>query len=82
MSLINLPLRTAFAESHKFWVMFSLSFVSRNLLISFLTSSVTSLLISLLLNLREFVFFISVFFFPPILSIHVWLDQWMWNLQI
>ena len=34
---INFPLRTAFAESHRFWVaVFSFSFVSRNLLISFL----------------------------------------------
>ena len=40
---INLPLRIAFAESHRFWVvMLSLSFVSRNLLISFLIYSVTS----------------------------------------
>ena len=44
---INLPLIIALGESHRFWVIvFSLSFVSKNLLISFLISSVTSLLIS------------------------------------
>ena len=38
----KLPLRTAFATSHRFWgVIFSLPFVSRNYLISLLISSVT-----------------------------------------
>ena len=59
---INFPLRTVFAESHKFWVIvFSLSFVSRNLLISFLISSVT--FSNVLFNLHEFVFFAVFFFF-------------------
>ena len=55
---INFPLRNAFAESLRFCVVvFSLSFVYRNLLISFLISSVTSLLFSnVLFNLHECVF--------------------------
>ena len=63
---LNLPLRTAFAESHRFWgTVFSLSFVSRNLLVSFLISSVTFLLFSnVLFNLHEFVFFFFFFFLP------------------
>ena len=54
---INLPLRTAFAKSHRLCVVvFSLSFVSKNLLISFLISSVPSLLFSnVLFNLHEVV---------------------------
>ena len=66
---INFPLRTAFAESHSFWIfMFSLSFVSRNLLISFFISSVTSLLFSnVLFNLHEFVFLFLLFF--PVVDI-------------
>ena len=61
---INFLLRTAFAESCRFWIiMFSLSLVSRNLLISFLISSVISLLFSnVLFILHEFVFFA---FFSP-----------------
>ena len=61
---INFPLRTAFAESHSFWVsVFSLSFVSRNLLISLLISLVTSLLFSSVsFNSHMFVFFCI---FPP-----------------
>jgi len=56
---LNLPLRTTFAESHRFCVIvFSLSFVSKNLLISFLISSITSLLFSnILFNHHEFVWF-------------------------
>ena len=60
---INLPLVTIFGEIHRFWVIvFSLSFVSRNLFISLFISSVTASLFSnVLSNLREFVFF-AVFF--------------------
>ena len=66
---INFPLRTAFAESLKFWViMFSLSFVSRNLLISFI-SLVTSLLFSnVLFNIHEFLFIAVFFFFMQLIS--------------
>ena len=66
---INLPLRTALTVSHRFWVLvFSLSFVSRNLLISFFISSLTSLLFSnVLFNLHEFVFFCC--FFPVVDSV-------------
>ena len=57
---INFPLRTAFAASHRFWfVMFSLSFVSRNVLISHLISSITYWLFrNVLFNLHVFVFLI------------------------
>ena len=66
---INFPLRTAFAESHRFCVVvFWLSFVSKNLLISFLISSVTSLLFcNVLFNLHEFVFFAILF--SPVVDI-------------
>ena len=38
---MNLPLSTAFTVSHRFWVVvFSFSFISRHILISFLISSV------------------------------------------
>ena len=44
---INFPLRTAFASSHRFWVIvFSLSFVSKYFLISSLISSVICWLFS------------------------------------
>ena len=54
----NFPLRTVFAASHTFWVVvFSLSFVSRNFLISLLISLVTSgLFRNVLFNLYVFVF--------------------------
>ena len=60
---INFPVRTAFAASHRFWVVvFSLSFVSRYLVISSLISSVTSWLFSsVLFSLHVFVFFYTFF---------------------
>ena len=59
---INFPLRTAFAASHKFWIVFSLSFVSRNFFISLLISSVTCWLFrNVFFNLCVFVF-LTVFF--------------------
>ena len=59
---INFPLRTTFAVYHRLWVIvFSLSFVSMNLFISFLISSVTSLIFSNeLFHLHKFVFFCSL----------------------
>ena len=53
---MNFPLRTAFAVSHRFWVVVSsFSFVSRNFLISFLIPFLTdSLFNSMLFNLHEF----------------------------
>ena len=52
---INFPLRTAFVAPDRFWVVFSLSFVSRNVLISLLISSVTCWLFwSVLFNLPVF----------------------------
>ena len=56
---IIFPLRAAFAESYRFGVIvFSLSFVSRNLLISILIYLVTSSLFSTaLFNLHEFALF-------------------------
>ena len=55
---INLPLSTAFAESYRFGVIvFSLSFVSRNLLICFISSVMFLLFSNVLFNLHEFVFF-------------------------
>ena len=53
---MNFPLRTAFAVSHRFWVVVSsFSFVSRKFLISSLISFLThSLFNSLLFNLHDF----------------------------
>ena len=53
---MNFPLRTAFAVSHKFWVVVSLfSVVSRKFLISSLISFLThSLFNSMLFNLHHF----------------------------
>ena len=53
---MNFPLRTAFAVSHRFWVVVSsFSFVSRKFLISSLISFLThSLFNSMLFNLHEF----------------------------
>ena len=64
--VINFPLRTAFAASHRFWVVvFSLSFVSRYFLISSLICSVISWLLStVLFSLHVFVIFTD--FFPVI----------------
>ena len=61
---INFPLRTAFAASHKFWVVvFSLLFISRCFLISSLISSVISWLFSsVLFDLYVFLFFTDFFF--------------------
>ena len=61
---INFPLRTAFAASHRFWIiMVSLSCFSRNFLLSLFTSSITCLLFrNLLFNLHVFVFY-TVFIF-------------------
>ena len=54
-----IPLRTVFTESHRFWVVFPLSFVSMHILISFLISSVNFWLFrSVLFSLHMFVFLI------------------------
>ena len=57
---MNLPLNTAFTESHRFWVVvFSFSFVSMHILITFLISSVIIWLFrSMLSSLHMFVFLI------------------------
>ena len=58
-SAMNFPLSTAFAESHKFWVVV-LSFVSMHIMISFLISSVICWLFrSVLFSLHMFVFLID-----------------------
>ena len=58
-----LPLSTAFTESHRFRVVvFSFSFVSMHILISFLISSVICWLFrSVLFSLHMFVFLIVLF---------------------
>ena len=62
---ISFPLRTAFAASHRFWVMvFSLLFVSRYFLISFLMSSVTCWLFRRVLFSLHVCVFYGFFFFP------------------
>ena len=54
--------RTAFAASHRFWVVYSLSFLSRSLLISSLIYSVTCWLFrNVLFNLHVFVFLTVLF---------------------
>ena len=73
----NFPLRTAFAASHRFWVvLFSLSFVSRNFLISFLISSVTCWLYrNALFNIHVFMV-VTVFFMQLISSlIALWSEK-------
>ena len=63
---INFPLRTAFAASHRFWiVVFFFSFVSRYFFISSLISSVISWLFSSVL-FSHHVFVIFYRFFPVI----------------
>ena len=65
---MNFPLRTAFTVSHRFWVVvFSFSFVSMHILISFFISSMISWLFrSMLFSLHMFVFVIVFFFFPEV----------------
>ena len=60
---MNLPLSTAFTEAHRFWVvMFSLSFVSMHILISYLISFMIYWLFRrVLFSLHMFVFFIDFF---------------------
>ena len=62
--LVWISLLTAFTESYSFWiVLFSFSFVSMNILVSFLISSMICWLFrSVLLSLHMFVF-LTVFFF-------------------
>ena len=61
---MTLPLSTAFTESHRFWVVvFSFSFVSMHILISYFISSVICWLFrSVLFSLHMFVFLIDFFF--------------------
>ena len=63
---MNLPLSTAFTVSHRFWVvLFAFSFVSMDILISFLISSMICWLFrSVLFSLHMFKFLII--FFPVI----------------
>ena len=74
----KLSFRTAFAASHRFWVvMFSLPFVSRNFLISLLISPVSCWLFrNVLFNLPVFVFF-TVFFLLLISSLIVLWSEMM-----
>ena len=59
---INLPLSTAFTVAHRFWVVvFSLSFVSMHILISFLISSVICWLFSSVLFSLHMLEFLIVF---------------------
>ena len=66
---MNLSLSTAFTEFHRFWVvMFSFSFVSMYILISFLSSSVICWLFStVLFSLHMLGFFNS---FSPVIEIN------------
>ena len=68
---MNLPLSTAFTESHRFWVVvFSFSFISMHILISFLISSVICCLFrSVLFSLHMFVFLIVFFLFSSVQSL-------------
>ena len=79
---MNLPLSTAFTESHRFWVVvFSFSFVSVHILISFFISSMIYWLFrSMLFILHMFVSLI-IFFFPvvDISSYHIVIRKDAWN---
>ena len=58
---MNLPLSTAFTESHKFWVVvFSFSFVCMHILISFFMSSVICWLFRSVFSLHVCIF--NIFF--------------------
>ena len=59
---MNLPLSTAFTVSHRFWVdVFSFSFISMHILISFLISSVICWLFSSVLFSLHILEFLIVF---------------------
>ena len=66
------PLRTAFAELLRFGaIVFSLTFISRNLLVSLHICSVTSSLSSnVLFNIHEFAFSAVCLFFFPVVDIY------------
>ena len=65
---MNFPLRTAFIVSHKFWdVVFSLSFISMHILISFLISSVICWLFSSVLFSLYMLKFLNSF--SPVIEI-------------
>ena len=69
---MNFPLRTAFTVSHRFWVVvFSFSFVSMHILISFLISSVICWLFrSVLFSLHMFVLLIDFFYSWHLILLH------------
>ena len=77
-------LSTAFTESHRFWVVvFSFSFVSMHIFISFLISSVICWLFrSVLFSLHMFVFLIV---FSPQLTSNftaLWSEKMLWMILI
>ena len=74
--MVNFPLRTAFAASHRLWFMFSLSFVSRNSLISLLISSVIYWLF------RHTLFNLHVFVFLTVFSYNWYLVSALWSEKI
>ena len=64
------PLSTAFTESHRFGVVvFSFSFISMHIFISFLISSVIWLFRSVLFSLHMFVFLVVFFLFSSVQSL-------------
>ena len=80
---MNFPLRTAFAASQRFWVVFSLSFVFRNFLISLLISSVTGWLFRNVLFKSPCVC-VSYSFFLVIISslMALWLEKMLDTISI
>ena len=76
LSCYKLPLRTAFATSLRFWIVFSLSFVFIYFKISSLISSVNSWLFRRVLFSLH-VFMIFTVFFPPVISnlIVLWFER-------
>ena len=68
--LLSLPLNTAFTESHRFGVVvFSFSFISMHIFISFLISSVIWLFRSVLFSIHMFVFLVVFFLFSSVQSL-------------
>ena len=67
---MNLPLSTAFTVSYRFWVVvFSFSFISMHIFISFLISSVIWLFRSVLFSIHMFVFLVVFFLFSSVQSL-------------
>ena len=70
LRFLEVPLSIAFTESHRFGVVvFSFSFISMHIFISFLISSVIWLFRSVLFSIHMFVFLVVFFLFSSVQSL-------------